>query len=340
MNNYFNSLKIYNNEKIYKLKNYINIHYLLRFKFIQLIWYFIFMNSKDRLYSNIQYINKIITINNNNILYSYSKNTNYDNIIIICHPVCGDYSHGAYLASKFIKFNNSLIISYSRKGVHKHLNNDNFNIVGCPHILDEIVNYTYKNFDKKPIYAIGFSAGTSLLSTYLGKFNKHIQGAILISPGYCFQDSMNDMPIIAKILGFINIYTYYFHMFNNCLIKTFHLNSFINKLYTQLQYKNIDEYYEYHDPIHVLENINIPILFINSKDDICFPNNSIKKHFPITLTNNNIVIFKFKYGSHLAFFNNFKDDPIYFNISIKFFNLLKKNNNQMNILNYLDLINS
>ncbi len=331
-----NPIKIYNGLNKITISSLYKINWILSFKYIQLIWYFISINMLDKKFSKNIYNKEILTINNNQILYVYSNNINYDKVIIICHAACGNYTQSSYFANFLIKNNNALIVSYSRKGAHKELNNNNFNLVGCPSILDEIVKLTNLKFNK-PIYAIAFSAGTSLLSTYLSNYNTLIKSAFLISPGFCYENSIRRMSNFPKILSFIHIYKTFYHIMPNNLKNKYSLISLMDNLYIQLPYKTKTEYFLEHNPINYLHKINIPIICINAIDDICFPIENIKEFFPKVLLNKNITIITLKYGSHLGFFNYFNFNPIYFNFIsqyLKYHILLNTNNN----FNYLHLI--
>lgn len=214
--------------------------------------------------------------------------------------MCSDYKELSRLASLLIK-KNILVISYTRNGNDPNLKCSYFNIVGCLHVLDHIINIIHNRY-KLPIHIVGISAGTSLAASYLGKKNKHVKSAILISPGYSFKYSMYNMPLIPSILCYLQVYYKFKRYSNNVLLKSKNLVEYCDSLYTQYHYKNKKEFYKDHDPIHYLKHIKVPCYFINADDDFVFPIQSIKKFIKSTIKQNpNIGIINLNYGSHNSF---------------------------------------
>ena len=68
-----------------------------------------------------------------------------------------------------------------------------------------------------PIYAVGSSAGSSLLAKYLGSSasSNLISAAALISPGYGFQQSLMTMPMLQSKLAAKNVKNYFYSLINN-----------------------------------------------------------------------------------------------------------------------------
>ena len=104
-------------------------------------------------------------------------------ILLIFHTAFGNYCDLASKIKKLCKQLNLLPISYSRRGHSKELKKSQFNSVGNLNDLELILDYINKTYPMFPIYGLGMSAGTSLLTRYLGntKYKSLIELAILLS---------------------------------------------------------------------------------------------------------------------------------------------------------------
>jgi predicted alpha/beta-fold hydrolase len=179
--------------------------------------------------------------------------------------------------------------------------------------LREQVAYIQQQFPASPLYAVGSSAGTGLLVRYLGEQGKDtpFKAAFALCPGYNTE------------LGFENIHPFYSKVMTKKLFKTFihpYLLTWkpVGSLSQVLAVKTLAEfeksYFElagYHDyasytqainPIHVFENIKIPLMVLNSEDDpVCH----IKNFYPyksVIETMENIIVVTTKKGSHCGFY--------------------------------------
>ena len=299
-----NSFKFYNfNNSIiqkYKSLNDIYCEYIFKYRFIQFLYYTFYINYKDNIYSKSIYTTEIINIGNDDLILATSNNKNFNKILIICHSVCGSYKELSYLASILIK-HNILVVSYSRKCHEKSLKYSNFNIVGCTDTLDTIVNIIHYRYKNIPKYLLGISAGSSLAALYLGTKNKHIKSGILISPGYGFKHTMYNMPKFSQLLCYLNVYFYFKSYASERLNQSCNLIEYCDNLYKQHGYKNKHEYYNNHDPINYIHDINVPCIFINAEDDFVFPGEVINNLIKYSIQNKNIKVIKLKYGSHNSF---------------------------------------
>ena len=87
-------------------------------------------------------------------------------------------------------------------------------------------------------------------------------------------------------------------------------------------YTNKEEYFKDHDPIYVLKNIKIPILYINALDDIAFPKKLVYDYKYLTKICNNKIIVHTKRGSHLGFYEGVKLNSWAFKVAQEFLELL------------------
>lgn len=271
--------------------------------------------------------NHIIDLNiSKNIL----KNNNLiDNVYLFCHSVTGDKYEFAHIAKEILKNSKNGVISYNRK-FRKYCStlstgtislnaekNIEFNITGCRYLLDSLITFLYKNYLNKntKIILIGFSAGTSLIACYLGckkiKNKEKIKYSILVSAGFHYKKSMKKMPILSKILCFINVYFYFKHIHINhnhkYLLDTlyyFNIFAYILNIYKYSGFQSINEYFLEHDPKYYLNNINSKVYFINSLDDFCFPNTTILPLIAKYKNKKNFIFYLENNGGHICFYKD------------------------------------
>ncbi len=284
-------------------------------KYIQCILYITVGWFKDLyIYKKVYDIENIILNDKEELIIAWGKSIKPPKgVIIWLHTLCGNFYESSYLANEINKEINLVSVSYSRRGHSTLLKNPKFNTVGNLEDLIFIISKIKKKYPNLPIYAIGLSAGTSLLAQYLGTYNTTISAAILISPGYNFEDSQNHMPLLSSFL--ITNYIKYFFLYPNKNIlknkdkNTYNslLNAKTIKEWHNFQWKysskeSLDEYYKKHNPVHLIDNISCPILFINALDDIIFPKELIEKYTNIISICKKSIIVHTNYGSHLGFY--------------------------------------
>ncbi len=285
--------------------------------YMQSLLYVVIGYIRDRYSSKKLYvIENIILDDKEEITVSWGKlNKKPEGVLLILHTLCGNYSESAHIATEIRNELNLIPVSYSRRGHSSSLTNPKFNTVGDIDDLIFIINKIKNKYADLPIYAIGLSAGTCLLTQYLSKYNLHIKAAVLISPGYDFEESQDHMPILSSY--FITFYIKRFFLYpNKEILKNKNINTYniLSKAKTIKDWHNhqwkyssresLEEYYREHNPIHVINNINCPILFINALDDIIFPEKLIIRYTDIIYKCTKAIIVHTNYGSHLGFYEN------------------------------------
>lgn len=347
--------------QIYYSKNMLNFYKNMPSLHKRIYWAFGLHNSYIQyiLYLKNCKIDKIIgkqlykeyiikTYDNENLLIGIGQvNYKINGILLIFHTVFGDYCDSAKEIKKLCKNLNLLPISYSRRGHSLKLTKSKFNSVGNINDLELILDYINLHYPTLSIYGLGMSAGTSILTRYLGnvKNKSRIELAILLSPGFHFKKSQKNINnYITKIL--VNrakkqwlipnkktlcktdIDTKYYNLLlNSQSMEEWHTYQW----YFTKKSNNEEEYYRIFDPIHVLQYIQIPILYINSEDDLVFDKKLISQYRNIIHKSDNTLLVQTKHGGHLGFydiiFNNWA-----FQISKEFIQSYKKNKYYSDIL--------
>ena len=283
----------------------------------------------------------IMTPDNEKLLIGIGNiNYKYDGILLMFHTIFETYCDGAYSVKKLCKELNLLPISYSRRGHGIKLNNLKFNTVGHIEDLELILDYIEREYPNKPIYGLARSAGTNLLARYLGntKHKSRISLAILISPGFDFNKSLTSMnDKLSKILVnkcknhwlkpnkelFTNNqkdFKYYNLLLNASNLQEWHKYQW----YFTRNTKNLNEYNNRYNPIHVLKKIKIPILYINAMDDFMFKKTLVADYKNLVKQSDYKILIHTKKGIHLGFYENLFNDWS-FKISKEFITSVQKN---------------
>lgn len=294
-------------------------------KYIQYLIYY-FESKLDDIVGNKFYKTDIIITNDNEKILIGIGNIkyNYNGILLIFHTIFGDYRDNSNGIKKMCKKLNLLPISYSRRGHSFKLETVKFNTTGHIEDVELVLDYIEKNYPNKPIYGYARSAGTSLLTRYLGnvKYKSRISLAILISSGFNFSKSIKNMSpefnkmLVNKCKNFWlkpneDLFSknkkdlkYYNLLMNSSTLEEWHKYQW----YFSQKSKNTLEYYNINNPIYVLKNIQIPILYINALDDLLFDKSLINKYTSLVNYSDYKILIQTKSGSHLGFYENLFDD--------------------------------
>lgn len=285
---------------------------------MQFLSYSILSSRNDRKIANVIYeITKLELYDGEKTLISWGKfNGTPKGILLLLHTVYGDYSESATIAQQAMKTLNLIPVSYSRRGHSFPLTKAEFNTVGSHEDLQRVLDAITSKYPNLPIYAIGSSAGSSLLARYLGDTgdNSRISGAVLISPGYDFEKSQMIMPYISTKMA-VKKAKRVFLTPNEKILSTYDPISFTAMLnagsmeeWHQHQwrfagnYKSMESYYNQHNPVYVLKHIRRPTLYVNAMDDIAFPKRLTSKFRSLPDICPTAIVVHTRRGSHLGFY--------------------------------------
>lgn len=211
-----------------------------------------------------------------------------------------------------------------------------FNTMGIFEDTVQQINHIHARFAQSPLYAVGISAGSGVLASYLGKVGSDtpVQGAVACCPAYDMRD------------GFKRAIPFYSKMMTKKLKRLFvypneslfsHLDAFENvknaqdmQEFHQYMYcmsgdADWDEYMHNSNPIEVFDNIKVPCLILNAKDDpVCHIQNAYdNKHRMDKLAN--VIFVETERGSHCAFFEGLTAKPWASKLVSQYFQALQQN---------------
>lgn len=308
------------NDVYYKMSNLHKKIYWTPWGFHPYIQFLIYLihNYFDKKIADDIYKLEIIQANDGeDLVMAWGPSTIHSKAIILSiHTLLGDYSDSAKFLYKLHKKYNWIPISYSRRGHSKPLKYPIFNTVGDIDDLILILRKIKARYPLLPIYAIGSSAGSSLLVRYLGEHsdNSLIDAASVISAGYDFERSLfypksiPDYIITNKIKNFF--------LYSNKEVLCNYNKVVYNKLknvknirewhHYQWQFSkkssNKKEYFLYNNPSNVIKKVTQPILYINAMDDFMFPRDLVYRYIDLIYSNPNKIIVHTERGSHLGFY--------------------------------------
>ncbi len=195
-----------------------------------------------------------------------------------------------------------------------------FNTMGNTDDFAAQIQHIKKCFPKSDLYATGISAGSGVLAHYLGKvgLNTPIKAAVAYCPAYDMRNAFSRaVPFYSKMMAkklhrlFItpNSETFQHLASYTALKETQDLHEFHQHLYEVAGNKSTDDYMQNSNPSEVFDDIKIPILILNAKDDpVCHIDNVYEHQHRIEAMDNVILVLTDR-GSHCAYFEGLTAKP-------------------------------
>lgn len=182
---------------------------------------------------------------------------------------------------------------------------------GDPTDLRQVVKYIRGRFHHARIVAVGYSAGSGLLVSYLGEYGSsaYLSAGVCVSPGYDAEKLMKrgfrqpyDLFLLFSLKQVLSKHAL---ALSKCIdietafrCKT--VPEFEEAVYSKLYgYKNMEEYWENNNPMRDIDDISVPVLSINSLDDpIC-----VAENIPVDLFKDmpNFFLCATQHGGHCGF---------------------------------------
>lgn len=195
-----------------------------------------------------------------------------------------------------------------------------FNTMGNTDDFAEQIEHIQNCFPNSDLYATGISAGSGVLAQYLGKVGEDtpIKAAIAYCPAYDMRHAFTRaVPFYSKMMAkklnklFItpNKQTLKHLVSYEQLSASQDLHEFHQNLYEVAGSESTEKYMQESNPSTVFDNIKIPILILNSKDDpVCHIDNVYENQHRVEAMSNVILVLTDR-GSHCAFFEGITAKP-------------------------------
>ncbi|MEH6345314.1 MAG: alpha/beta fold hydrolase [Bermanella sp.] len=200
------------------------------------------------------------------------------------------------------------------------LNTANFNTMGNVDDFSAQIEHIQSCFPQSDLYATGISAGSGVLAHYLGKSgnNTPLKSAVAYCPAYDMRNAFSRaVPFYSKMMTkklhklFITPNQDRFQNFEsfNALQSTEDLHEFHQHLYQVAGNESTEDYMLNSNPSEVFDQIKIPFLILNSKDDpVCHVDNVYEHQHRIEAMDNVILVLTER-GSHCAYFEGLTAKP-------------------------------
>ncbi|XP_052797909.1 protein ABHD15-like [Mya arenaria] len=186
---------------------------------------------------------------------------------------------------------------------------------GDPHDFRQVVKYIHSRYPKALVTMVGLGTGCSLLPSYLGEFGSSANICAGVCISACFDSSgkfSKGLQGIYDILYLLALKKALFVHSNslskyinfNEVLKCWSFRHFDELVYSKLyNFSTVDDFWDRNNPLRDVDEIAVPLLFINSLDDPFYSKISIPydlckyyPHFLMVCTNK---------GGHCGFI----DDP-------------------------------
>ncbi len=186
-------------------------------------------------------------------------------------------------------------------------------IFGSTSDLREQIRFIQSAFPQSDLYAVGSSAGTGLLVRYLGEEGDKtpFKAAFAMCPGYDTETGFENVhPFYTKVMtkkmfkAFIQPYKKTWQSIDSVktVLQTKTLQEFQNEYFEMAGYSDYHSYSQATNPIYVFENVQIPLMVLNSEDDPVCSIKNFEPFKPLIERMPNIVVITTKKGSHCGFY--------------------------------------
>lgn len=188
---------------------------------------------------------------------------------------------------------------------------------GDPTDLRQVVKYIHGSYPKALITMLGYGTGCSLVLSYLGEFGSsaNISAGACISA--CFDQTerfsndirgLYDFVYLSKLKCSVGAHSKALSpLINfNDLLRTWSYKRFDEIVYSKMYgFSNIEEFWEKNNPLRDVDEIAVPLLFINSLDDPFYSNIKIPyelcKYYP------QFLMVATNKGGHCSFLDHIGD---------------------------------
>ena len=195
-----------------------------------------------------------------------------------------------------------------------------FNTMGSTEDFDAQVNHIQKHVPKSDLYATGVSAGSGALAHYLGTvgLKTPIKAAVAYCPAYDMRNAFSRaVPFYSKLMTrklhrlFIEPNASMFEHFDSYekLRNAEDMQEFHQQLYEVAGNESTEDYMLNSNPSEVFDDIKVPLLILNSKDDPVCSVENVYEHLHRIKAMDNVILALTDRGSHCAYFEGLTAKP-------------------------------
>lgn len=237
-------------------------------------------------------------------------------VLVLAHTLIGDLLDNVALARQMLA-RGWAVVSYSRRGHGIPLARPIFNTVGCQRTFRSVIAFAREQFPDSPLFAVGSSAGSSVVARYLGDTGADtmLAGAALVSPGYDFEAALM-MPELPSRLCTRRLKNYFLwpnaELLQSHCMKTFEAlaSSRTVREWHDFQFRfaghsDREAYMAEHNPAPVLARIRVPVLYLSAMDDLLFPGDLTRQFSTLADECDYATVVHTHRGGHISFLEGF-----------------------------------
>lgn len=234
--------------------------------------------------------------------------------VVVLHSITGDAQSMRLIVRDLRRATGWRVVVCTRRGHGAlELTAPVLNTMGCTDDLREQLARIRERFPESPFYGVGVSAGSGLLTRYLGEEGRRslIRAGVAYCPGYDISVAWGRVPAMysqamakrlkrhflephAAMLGHLKGY--------QACLATRDLAEFHAHFYDIAGCADIDAYYARSNPVLVFDKVAVPVMIINADDDpVCVAQNALD-HMEAVRRVPDALLVRTARGSHCAFF--------------------------------------
>ena len=234
--------------------------------------------------------------------------------LVVLHSITGDAQSMRLIVRDLRRATGWRVVVCTRRGHGAlELTAPVLDTMGLTDDLREQLARIRERYPESPLYGVGVSAGSGLLTRYLGEEGPRslIRAGVAYCPGYDISVAWGRVPAMysqamAKRLKrhFLEPHAQMFgHLktYETCLA-TRDLASFHAQFYEIAGCADIDAYYARSNPVLVFDKVTVPVMIINADDDPVCVEQNVRDHIDAVSRVPNAMLVRTKHGSHCAFF--------------------------------------
>ena len=235
-------------------------------------------------------------------------------ILFVLPGLTGDASGMTFLCRLAVRKGLRPVVFNKRGHGKSPLTTPKLQSFGDPSDFRQVVKYVRGKFPGARLTAVGSSAGSGLLTSYLGEYGSsaYMAAAVCISPGYdaeaLFCQHLKQPYNFLLLYSLKRLVSRHAAALSKVVdidsaMRSSTIQQFEESLYCKLYgYKDMTQYWEKNNPMRDIDDVSTPVLCINSIDDpVC-----VKQNVPMELFKlyPNFMLATTEHGGHCGFIEN------------------------------------
>ena len=232
-------------------------------------------------------------------------------VLFVLPGLTGDASGATFICRLAVRNGFRPVVFNKRGHGASPLTTPKLQSFGDPSDFRQAVKYVRGRFPSSKLTAIGVSAGSAVLMSYLGEYGSsdYLTAAVALSPGYdaenLFSNCLKQPYNFFLLYGLKRLLSRHAQALSKAVDIDLAMGSqtmakFEENMYCKLYgYKDMEQYWEKNNPMRDIDDVTTPVLCINSTDDpVC-----VKENIPTDIFElyPNFMLATTDHGGHCGF---------------------------------------